>query len=89
MPKTLNQHKSHRIYDWRVKHGIIGDYDKIFEILRTTGNCDYCDVEMYPIGTKSNKHTKVLDHCSSCGTVRGILCNSCNLKNKLRCYLCD
>jgi len=83
-------YKSHRIDQWKNKYGIICDYEKIYEIFMNTSNCDCCDCELQSITQKKVSRTsRCLDHCHTCGCVRGILCNVCNLQNKLKCELCD
>ena len=74
--------KCKRISKWKSR-GIICDYDAIYEIYLNTNNCDSCNKE---IQTGFNK---ALDHCHSCGTVRGIICPMCNRYDKLKCYVCD
>ena len=70
-----NGYKSHRIDQWKHKYGII---------------CDYCNIELDSIMSKKlSGKSRCLDHCHGCGAVRGILCNICNLQNKLKCDLCD
>ena len=83
-------YKLHRIDQWRNKYNIICDYDSIYEIFINTTNCDYCNKELQSISNKKvSSNSRCLDHCHSCGAVRGILCNPCNIKNKLSCELCD
>ena len=74
--------KCKRIYIWKAR-GVICDFETIHEIYFNTSNCDLCNIELQ---TGINK---TLDHCHSCGTVRGILCSNCNKADKLKCYLCD
>tara|TARA_R110002072_G_scaffold2508_3_gene21236 strand:- start:2653 stop:2997 length:345 start_codon:yes stop_codon:yes gene_type:complete len=83
-------YKTHRIDQWRNKYGIICDYDKIYDIFINTTNCDHCNCELQSIQLKVlSARSRTLDHCHSCGAARGILCNICNLQNKLSCELCD
>ena len=85
-----NGYKSHRIDQWKHKYGIICDYQKIYEIFMNTNSCDYCNIELDSIMSKKlSGKSRCLDHCHGCGAVRGILCNICNLQNKLKCDLCD
>jgi len=83
-------YKSHRIDQWKNKYGIICDHEKLYEIFINTSNCDYCKCELQSISKKTVSGTsRCLDHCHCCGGVRAILCNRCNLKNKVSCCLCD
>ena len=67
-------------FSWK-HQGIICDYDAIYDIYINTHKCDHCDKDL------TNKN-RTLDHCHTCGTVRGILCKPCNRLDKLNCYLC-
>ena len=67
---------------WK-QSGIICDHDAIYEIYVHTKCCDFC-------GKTFKKNCKVLDHCHTCGTVRGVICRSpCNNRDLLKCHLCD
>lgn len=88
--KSEKGYKTHRIDQWANKYKIIADHEKIYDIFINTSNCDYCKKELQSIQVKTvSKNSRCLDHCHTCGGVRGILCNSCNLKNKLKCEMCD
>ena len=84
-------YKSHRISAWKNKFKIICDFDALYEIYIDAESCDYCGDKLVPdyLHLKRNNKSRCLDHCHSCGGVRGILCNYCNLGNKLKCKLCD
>lgn len=84
-------HKSHRISDWKLKFKIICDYNAIYDIYIKTENCDYCGDSLVPdyLRQKRGNKSRCLDHCHSCGGVRGILCHQCNIGNKLKCEMCD
>tara|TARA_R110001599_G_scaffold7272_3_gene35753 strand:- start:444 stop:818 length:375 start_codon:yes stop_codon:yes gene_type:complete len=67
---------------WK-QSGIICDYDAIYEIYKDTHSCDFC-------GKTFKMNCKVLDHCHTCGCVRGVICRSpCNNRDLLKCHLCD
>tara|TARA_R110002074_G_scaffold204248_3_gene372499 strand:- start:1101 stop:1475 length:375 start_codon:yes stop_codon:yes gene_type:complete len=67
---------------WK-QNGIICDYDAIYEIYRDTNCCDHCN-------KKFGHFCKVLDHCHTCGTVRGVICRSpCNNRDLVKCHNCD
>lgn len=67
---------------WK-QSGIICDYEAIYEIYKNTDCCDFCD-------KKFGTFCKTLDHCHTCGTVRGVICRSpCNNRDLLKCHLCD
>ncbi len=83
-------HKSHRISMWRKEYGIICDFEAIYPIYCETNECDFCGIKLIPhYKYKRGYNGRCLDHCHSCGGVRGILCTRCNLQNKLKCELCD
>ena len=62
------------ISDWKL-HGLIGDYDKIWERYFNTKYCDLCNVEL----TKGNtRFGKCMDHDHDSGKFRNIVCRTCN-----------
>jgi len=73
--------KEETIHCWK-QRGIVCDYDAIYDIYINTHKCDHCKKKF------ESSYYRCLDHCHTCGTVRGIICRSCNTGNKLKCYLC-
>jgi len=70
------------ISQWK-QSGVIGDLPTIYKIYNYATHCDYCN-------RKIGQSLKVLDHCHTCGCVRGIICRApCNSMDKLKCHLCD
>lgn len=82
-------HRTHRIWSWKNSLGIVGDLNAYYAIIQNTHYCDFCHQKLAYRGSKPASNSKTLDHCHSCGLPRGVLCNSCNLANKLKCELCD
>tara|TARA_R110000824_G_scaffold399504_1_gene605032 strand:- start:269 stop:646 length:378 start_codon:yes stop_codon:yes gene_type:complete len=82
-------HREHRRWDWQFKNKIICDYDAIYDIVMETNYCDFCSKKLVFRGSKPSHDSKCLDHCHTCGGVRGVLCNICNLQNVLVCELCN
>jgi len=75
--ETEKWKKSNTINSWKNAGMLCEDWDSLYEIYLHTWNCDYCKCE---IDKSINKH---LDHDHSNGTIRGILCRSCNAKDVL------
>ena len=72
--QTPNGKKMIIISKWK-QQGIICDYEAIYDIYVETTKCDYCNKVF-----KSTKD-RHLDHNHDTGEVRGILCQSCNIKD--------
>lgn len=69
--------KSDTFYNWR-RYGLIGNYDKIYDIYLNTTNCDKCNVILE--GNGNNR--KCMDHNHKTGEFRNILCHKCNCQDK-------
>ena len=83
-------YKSHRLSSWKIKHQIEGDLNILYDIWYEAEKCDYCLKTLQPIyRIKNSMDSRTLDHCHECGFARGILCSFCNLKNKLKCEICN
>tara|TARA_S200002703_G_C3601916_1_gene184799 strand:- start:47 stop:532 length:486 start_codon:yes stop_codon:yes gene_type:complete len=78
--------KSTRISRWK-KKGLLGNYDEIYERYINTTNCDLCNV-ILTIDKKITKTTKSMDHNHITGEFRNIVCHKCNMKPKLKIYIC-
>lgn len=79
--KTEHGKKKMTIGSWK-KNGIIAyDWDNVYELYTECSKCYFCDEE---IDKTINKH---LDHDHTINdrqNIRGILCRSCNIKDKLK-----
>ena len=74
--------KSHRIRQWKHYGILFFDYDLLYDIYTETTTCDYCHCQL----NTSPSSRKCVDHDHSItdyDNVRGILCNSCNIKDVL------
>ena len=81
--KTEARKKSNRICDWKRQGILCFDFNLLNDIFLKTNKCEFCNCELYGVG--NNK--KCLDHDHSITdrfNVRGVLCNSCNLKDVLK-----
>ena len=82
-------HKKHRLWNWENHSKIIGDLPVYYDILMETNKCDFCECSLAIGHVRPSSNSKTLDHCHNCGMARGVLCNTCNLKDRLKCILCD
>ena len=71
--------KIRRISRWKQIGVIHEDYDELYDYYSLSTNCEYCWVNLVEGKYGSNK--RALDHCHITGKMRGILCNTCNIKD--------
>jgi len=70
--QTENGKKSRKISDWIYKGVICKDFDKMYDRYINTNNCEWCNKDI----TKR----RYIEHNHSSREVRGIVCQSCNVK---------
>tara|TARA_R110000823_G_C15619283_1_gene467394 strand:+ start:127 stop:513 length:387 start_codon:yes stop_codon:yes gene_type:complete len=76
--KTPQWKKTYSLSNWK-KHGLIGNYDEIYERYLNTNECDNCNIKFSIIGDGIGRF-KCMDHDHITGLFRNVLCNTCNLK---------
>ncbi len=82
--KTKKGHKVQTLCSWKKKGILCFDWDLLYELYINTTHCEYCSVKLIQGHHKSN--CRCLDHDHSITdkfNIRGVLCNSCNLKDEL------
>lgn len=72
--KTPQYKKTKLLTSWKSR-GLIGNYEKIYEIYLNTTHCDLCNVEL----SNKGKNRKCMEHCHNTGEFRNIVCHSCNI----------
>ena len=70
--QTENGKKLRRITQWKRTGVICEDFNILYNTYINTKNCDWCNKDF----TKK----RYIEHNHSSGEVRGIVCNSCNMK---------
>jgi hypothetical protein len=77
--KTPQCKKRNRIANWKYRKIIFHDYDLLYDIYMETTHCDECKCLL----NECPKSRKCIDHDHSITdyeNIRGIVCNSCNIK---------
>ena len=75
--------KGSKIASWKHHHIICDNWENIYRIYMATNKCDFCQTEF------KNSRDRCLDHNHSIldsYNIRGILCQQCNLNDKLAGY---
>jgi len=78
--------KLKKICKWK-QYGILCfDYNLLYDLFLSTSKCEYCNCEL-TTDRYNTSTTKCLDHDHTINdkfNVRGVLCNSCNVKDVLK-----
>ena len=80
--QTDSYQKTFRISNWKA-HGLLGDYEVIYDRYMNTSNCDLCSVKL-TLEKKITSTRKCMDHNHKSGEFRNILCHKCNMTRKER-----
>ena len=84
--QTEQGKKTWRISKWK-QYGILCfDWNLLYDIFLSTTTCEFCEVEL-TVDRYNTSTTKCLDHDHSITdkfNIRGVLCNSCNIKDVLK-----
>tara|TARA_R110002072_G_C7720156_1_gene514817 strand:+ start:316 stop:720 length:405 start_codon:yes stop_codon:yes gene_type:complete len=81
--QTEQGKKSHRISLWKCQGILCFDWNLLYDLFISTTYCEFCNCEL----NTNTKTRKCLDHDHSITdkfNVRGVLCNSCNIKDVLK-----
>ena len=81
--QTENGKKVNRISRWISRGILCFDFDLLYDIFVKTTNCEFCNCEL----NTDSRNRKCLDHNHNITdrfNVRGVLCNSCNIKDVLK-----
>ena len=84
--QTEQGKKSNIIGKWRHLGILCFNFDLLYDIFLKTTNCEFCNVKL-TTGRYMTSTTKCLDHDHSINdmfNVRGVLCQSCNIKDVLK-----
>ena len=74
--QTEKGKKSMTISQWKRNGVICEDFDKMYEIYINTNNCNWCN--------KNISKRRYIEHNHNSGEVRGIVCQSCNMKMRYK-----
>ncbi len=83
--KTEKGKKTRRIAQWKHQGILCFDYKLLYDIFLSTSKCEYCNCEL-TTDRYCKSTTRCLDHDHTITdkfNIRGVLCNSCNLKDVL------
>ena len=78
--------KVHRIGMWKYNGILCFDYNLLYDLFISTDKCEFCNIQL-TTGRYMTSTTRCLDHDHSINdkfNIRGVLCNSCNIKDVLK-----